>query len=315
MTFRKDFFMKRFRGEAFLLLAAIVWGSAFIFQKMGMDYIGPLTFGAFRFTIGAIALLPVIYFADCLKRKHEQTKEITSFKNRTLIVGGLLCGIACFVASSFQQIGIVYTTAGKAGFITSMNILIVPLFMIFLRKKVGIWTWIAVAVGCFGMYLLCITDGFTIKLGDGLVMICAIFYAVQILVIDYFVEKVDAIKLAFYQFVVAGVLSLITALMFETIDLTAVVDCAVPILYTAILEVSVAFTLQMVGQKNTNPAIAAILLSLESIFAAICGCIFLGEVMTVRETLGCVIMFGAFIITQIPGIQAICKDHKGKALT
>lgn len=127
--------MKRFKGEAFLLLAAIVWGSAFIFQKTGMNYIGPLTFGAFRFTIGAIALLPVICLADFVKKKQEQAKEITSFKDKTLIVGGLLCGIACFVASSFQQIGIVYTTAGKAGFITSMNILIVPLFMLFLRKK------------------------------------------------------------------------------------------------------------------------------------------------------------------------------------
>lgn len=165
------------------------------------------------------------------------------------------------------------------------------------------------------MYLLCVTEGFTIELGDGLVMLCAIFYAVQILVIDYFVEKVDSIKLAFYQFVVTGVLSLAAALVIEDIDIAAVIDCAVPILYTAILEVSVGFTLQMIGQKNTNPAVAAILLSLESIFAALCGCVFLGEVMSMRETLGCFTMFGAFIITQIPGIQAIHKEHRGKELT
>lgn len=300
--------MKRFKGEICLALAAIIWGSAFIFQKMGMDHIGPFTFGFFRFTIGAIALLPVIWIFGKVNEKRPEPKEITPFRDKVLLMGGLLCGVACFVASSFQQVGLVYTTAGKAGFITSMDIVIVPLLMIFLRQKVGLFTWLGVAVGCFGMYLLCITDGFNIQLGDGLVMGCAVFYSFQILLIDYYAEKVDPIKLSFYEFMVTGLLSLVAALIFETIQLQPILDCAVPILYTAILEVSIAFTLQIVGQKDTNPAVAAILMAMESVFAVICGCLFLGEVLTGRETIGCIIMLAAFILTQVPEIKAARKE-------
>ena len=295
-------FMRKFKGEFCLLLAAVIWGSAFIFQKMGMDYIGPFTFGIFRFTLGALALLPVIWIHGKLnKRKSEKDREeITPFSDKQLIIGSLLCGFANFVAGSLQQVGIVYTTAGKAGFITSMDIVIVPLLLLFLKKKVHFLTWIGIAIASFGLYLLCITDGFTIQLGDGLVMGCAVAYSFQILLIDYYSERVDVLKLSFMQFLLAGILSAAVAVFAETIDWNAIIDCAVPILYTAILEVSVAFTLQIAGQKTTPPAIAAIIMSLESLFSAVCGAIFLGGVMSGREITGCVLMLTAFVVAQIP---------------
>ncbi len=292
--------MRKFKGELYLLLAAIIWGSAFIFQKMGMDYIGPFTFGIFRFTLGALALLPVIWIHGVLNKRKEKKEAITPFSDKQLIIGSLLCGLANFVAGSLQQVGLVYTTAGKAGFITSMDIVIVPLLLLFLKKKVPFLTWVGIAIAAFGLYLLCITDGFTIQLGDGLVMACAVAYSFQILLIDYYSERVDVLKLSFLQFLLAGILSAAVAAFAETIDWNAIIDCAVPILYTAILEVSVAFTLQIAGQKSTPPAVAAIIMSLESLFSAVCGALFLGEIMSGREITGCVLMLIAFIVAQIP---------------
>ena len=193
-----------------------------------------------------------------------------------------------------------YTTAGKAGFITSMDIVIVPIILLFLKRKVGSFTWIGVVIAGFGLYLLCITDGFTIQLGDGLVMACAVCYSFQILLIDHYAEKVDPIKLSFLQYMLCGVLSGIFMLIFETVAIQDIVDCAVPILYTAILEVTVAFTLQIIGQKDTPPAIAAIIMSMEAVFSAVSGALFLGEIMSSRELAGCILMMVAFIIIQIP---------------
>lgn len=285
------------------MLAALIWGSAFIFQKMGMDYIGPFLFGFFRFTLGALALLPVIWISGKVNARKQKKEETTSFRNKTLLAGALLCGLANFIAGSLQQVGIVYTTAGKAGFITSMDIVIVPILLIFLKKKVAPATWLGVAIACFGLYLLCITEGFTIQLGDGLVMGCAVAYSFQILLIDRYSERVDPVKLSCLQFLWAGILSGAVALFAETIDPQAIIDCAVPIIYVAILEVSVAFTLQVVGQKYTPPAIAAIIMSLEALFSAVCGALFLGETMSTKETLGCGLMLLAFIVAQIPEMK------------
>lgn len=297
--------MKQLKGELYLLLAAVIWGSAFIFQKIGMDYIGPFTFGFFRFTLGSLALLPVIYIVGSLnsKRPKADRRSITPFRDRQLITGAVLCGLANFIAGSLQQVGIVYTTAGKAGFITSMDIVIVPVILLFLRRKVPFLTWLGIAIACFGLYLLCITEGFSIQLGDGLVMACAVAYSFQILLIDYYSERVDVLKLSFMQFFIAGILSLIPALLFETIDVSSVIDCAVPVLYTAVLEVSVAFTLQIAGQKHTPPAVATVIMSLEAFFSAVCGAMFLGETMSGREIAGCVLMMAAFIIAQIPEMR------------
>ena len=297
--------MRKLNGEIYLLLAAVIWGSAFIFQKMGMDYIGPFTFSFFRFTLGSLALLPVIFIVGKVNgsKQTADRKQITPFRDRQLMTGALLCGLANFVAGSLQQVGIVFTTAGKAGFITSMDIVIVPVILLFMKKKVPFLTWLGIAIAAFGLYLLCITDGFSIQLGDGLVMACAVAYSFQILLIDYYSERVDVLKLSFMQFFLAGIMSLVPALLFEEIAFQAVIDCGVPILYTAVLEVSIAFTLQIAGQKHTPPAVATVIMSLEAFFSAVCGTLFLGETMSGREITGCVLMMAAFIIAQIPEMR------------
>ena len=172
-----------------------------------------------------------------------------------------------------------------------------------MKKKVPFLTWLGIAIAAFGLYLLCITDGFSIQLGDGLVMACAVAYSFQILFIDYYSERVDVLKLSFMQFFLAGIMSLVPALLFEEIALQAVIDCGVPILYTAVLEVSIAFTLQIAGQKHTPPAVATVIMSLEAFFSAVCGTLFLGETMSGREITGCVLMMAAFIIAQIPEMR------------
>lgn len=279
-----------------LLLASVIWGSSYIFQKMGMDYVGPFTFGFFRFCIGALALVPVIFLFD--RRSIDKKDFFGAFTDRSLLIGSLLCGLTQFGAGSLQQIGLIYTTAGKAGFITSMHIVIVPIMMLFLRRKVSLPTWIGVALAVLGLYFLCITDGFSISLGDGLVLGCAVIYALQLLFIDYYAVRVDPIRLAALQFLIAGILSGFCMLGFEEIQLVAVIACAIPILYTGLLEVAAAYTLEIFGQQTTSPAIAAIILSLESVFAVICGALFLGEHMSGREGLGCLIMMVAFLFTQ-----------------
>lgn len=287
------------KGELLLLLAALIWGSSYIFQKMGMDYVGPFTFGFFRFCIGALALLPVIMAFDRGKRKQGRTDEIPAWTDRTLLAGSILCGLTQFGAGSLQQIGLIYTTAGKAGFITSMHIVIVPLLMIFLRRKVGFFTWIGVALAVFGMYLLCMTEGFSLRLGDGLVLGCAIIYALQILLIDYYAVRTDPIRLAAMQFLLAGLLSGVCMLGFEHLQWAMVIACAIPILYTGFLEVAAAYTLEIFGQQTTPPAVTAIILSLESVFAVVCGALVLGEHMTGREMMGCTLMLAAFLVTQL----------------
>jgi len=297
--------MSKYKGQIALILAAVVWGSAFIFQKMGMDHIGPFTFGAFRFILGSLPLLLVIYIAGRLNdlKPLEERREITPWKDKTLLMGGLLCGLGSFAGASLQQIGLVYTTAGKAGFLTSLDIIIVPFFMLFLRQKVSKITWLGVAIALFGAWMLSVTEGFTIEIGDAFVMGCALAYSFQIMFIDYYAERVDVLKLSFLQFMLTGILSLVFALFLENIDMQAVLACAGPIAYVAFMEVTLAFTLQVVGQKYTSAASAAIIMSLESPFAVLCGALFLGEIMSGRELTGCVIMFAAFIITQIPDMD------------
>ena len=301
--------MKNHKGELLLLLASIIWGSAYIFQKMGMDYVGPFTFGFCRFCLGAAALAPVIWVFDRARGK----KAAGILSDRTLLVGSILCGLTQFAAGSLQQIGLVYTTAGKAGFITSMHIVIVPILMIFLRRKVGFHIWIGVALAVFGMYLLCITEGFHLHLGDGLVFGCAFVYAVQLLLIDYYAVRTDPLRLAAWQFLLAGLMSGVCMLIFEDFVWAAIIACAVPILYTGFLEVAAAYTLEIYGQQTTSPAVAAIILSLESVFAVICGALVLGEHLTGRETIGCVLMMTAFLITQIGGLRKQSKEYEKNA--
>lgn len=285
------------KNEILLVITSFIWGTSFVAQRMGMDYIGPFTFTATRFLIGTLSLIPVILFMSRLNSKQEHQPQAGTKKD--LLMGGLACGCALFFGISFQQVGLVYTTAGKAGFVTTLYIVLVPLFGLFIRKKVSRSVWIGVALAVVGLYLLCVTEDLVISKGDFIVLCGTVFWAIHILIIDHFAPKVDALKMSFIQFLVAALLSLVVALFTEMIEFSAIVDSAGPILYTGIVSVGIAYTLQIFGQKGTDPAIAAIIMSLESVFAVLSGMIFLGEVMSAKEILGCIIMFGAVMITQL----------------
>ncbi|MEG0391959.1 MAG: DMT family transporter [Anaerovoracaceae bacterium] len=288
-------------SELLLLLTAFIWGTAFVAQRSGMDYLGPLTFNAIRTLLGGIALLPVIYFfGKAKKRTNEEETALLPSSKKTLALGGIACGIILFIAMYFQQAGIVYTTAGKAGFITTLYIVLVPLFGIFLGKKVRPIIWLCVGLAVIGLYLLSIKSGFSIGKGDLLIFICSFFYAGHILIIDHFSPKVDGIKMSCIQFFIVALLSFAFAIPTETITWKAILDCWFPILYSGVLNCGVAFTLQIVGQKKVEPSIASLLLSLESVFAVISGVIILGESITIKESFGCVIMFIAIILAQLP---------------
>ena len=293
--------MKNIKGSLLLLLTAIIWGTAFVSQKLGMNYIEPFTFGASRFLLGALTLIPVILIFDKAnsKKKGSEKSINSSFKNRDLIVGGILCGCALFFGASFQQFGIVHTTAGKAGFITALYMVLVPIIGMFMGRKTDLFTWLGVVIAVIGLYLLSIKEGFSMGKGDAIVLIGTVFWALHIIIVDRFVNKVDGVKLSCIQFLTAGTLSLIASFIAEEPKISEIIDCAGPILYSAVLSVGVAYTLQIIGQKYTNPTLASIIMSLESVFSAISGTLYLKESMLAREIFGCILVFIAVIIAQI----------------
>ena len=292
------------KNSLLLLLTATIWGVAFVAQSVGMDHVGPFTFNAVRSIIGGIVLIPCIFFLD--HRKSDQKEELPSPQQQaeqtgTLILGGVCCGILLALASSFQQMGIQYTTVGRAGFITACYIVIVPILgHFFLRKKCGATIWIAVALALAGLYLLCITDGFSIGKGDFLVLICAFLFSLHILTIDHFSPLVDGVKMSCIQFLVCGILSGIPALIFESPDLAGIFAAKIPVLYAGVMSCGVAYTLQIVGQKGMNPTVASLILSLESCISVLAGWLILGQNLSGREIFGCVLMFGAIILAQLP---------------
>ena len=279
-----------------LILTAFIWGTAFVAQSVGMDYLGPFTFNGVRSMIGGIALLPCIAF---LQKINGKTEPVPGTR-KDLIAGGIACGLLLFVASSLQQIGIQYTSAGKAGFITAFYIVIVPVLGIFLHKKIGWKVWTAVVMALAGLYFLCMTEKFTVGKGDILIFLCAIVFSLHILVIDYFSPKVDGVKMSCIQFFVCGIVSLPPMFLTETPRISAMLDAWMPLLYAGVLSCGVAYTLQIVGQKNVNPAIASLLLSLESCFSVLAGWAILGEKLSLRESVGCILMFAAIILAQLP---------------
>ncbi|MCF2679947.1 DMT family transporter [Faecalicatena contorta] len=279
-----------------LILTAFIWGTAFVAQSVGMDYLGPFTFNGVRSMIGGIALLPCIV----ILQKINGSSEPVSGTRKDLITGGIACGLLLFVASSLQQIGIQYTSAGKAGFITAFYIVIVPVLGIFLKKKIGWKVWIAVAMALAGLYFLCMTEKLTVGKGDILIFFCAIVFSLHILVIDHFSPKVDGVKMSCIQFFVCGIASLLPMFLTETPKLSAMINAWMPLLYAGVLSCGVAYTLQIVGQKNVNPAIASLILSLESCFSVLAGWVVLGERLSVREYVGCILMFAAIILAQLP---------------
>lgn len=286
------------KNAVMLLLTAFIWGTAFVAQSMGMNYLGPFTFNGIRSLIGGAALLPCI--AILQKTNGENGKDEGAGSRKELILGGICCGILLCAASSLQQIGIQYTTAGKAGFITAFYIVIVPVLGIFLKKKIGWKVWLAVAIALAGLYFLCITESFTIGKGDVLIFVCALIFSIHILVIDYFSPKVDGVKMSCIQFFVCGVVSLPLMFLMETPRISDMTAGLLPLLYAGILSCGVAYTLQIVGQKNVNPAIASLILSMESCFSVLAGWLVLGERMSSREYAGCVLMFAAIILAQLP---------------
>lgn len=289
---------KKLRANLLLLLTAMIWGAAFVAQSVSMDYIGPFTFLCTRSILGGVVLLPVIALMDRTHRTEEQQPQ----DRRLLLTGGLACGAALFVASAFQQIGIQETTAGKAGFITAMYMVLVPIFGLFLGKKAGGKVWGAVAVALVGMYLLCFSGGGlgAINRGDLMEMVCALGFTVHILVIDRFSGKVDGVKMSCIQFFVCGILAFIFMLIFEEPSLGSIQAAWLPIVYAGLMSSGVGYTLQIVAQKDTDPTVASLLMSLESVFSLVFGWILLQEAMSARELIGCVLMFAAIIWVQLP---------------
>lgn len=286
---------RRSTNNLLLALTAFIWGSAFVAQSVGMDYLGPFTFNSIRSLMGGLVLIPVIF----LMRKGKKPAH-TRQEKKTLVIGGSCCGVALAVGSSLQQIGLVYTSAGKAGFITALYILLVPLLGIPLGKRAGLRVWINAALAMAGMYFLCITDGFSISKGDFFVLLCAGAFSVHILVIDYFAPKVDGVSLSCIQFFVCGILCAVPAMVSEQPQLRWILAAWMPLVYAGVLSCGVAYTLQVIAQKNTDPAVASLILSLESVFSVITGWIVLGERLSGRELFGCGLVFAAVILSQIP---------------
>ena len=297
----------KLKNTCMLLLTALIWGTAFVAQSVGMDYVEPFTFNGVRCLVGALALVPVILLMDKKNgnkkyenKKDELTEKRFKKQRQQLAVGGIACGVCLFAASSLQQTGIQYTTAGKAGFITAFYIIFVPVLGVFLHKKTGWKVWVAVILALTGLYFLCITESFTIGRGDIYVFGCALVFSLHILVIDYFSPKVDGVKLSCIQFLVCGVLSVPCMFLWETPDIGAILMAKIPILYAGVMSCGVGYTLQIIGQKGMNPTIASLIMSLESTFSVLAGWILLHEVLSAREALGCVLMFVAIILAQLP---------------
>ena len=291
-------------SAALLFLAALIWGVAFVAQSMGMEYVGPFTFNGCRFLLGGFVLTPVALLREQKYRKSQKFHNLSVTEKKkhitVTILGGVCCGIAIFVASSFQQVGMQYTSVGKAGFITALYIVLVPILGIFLKKKVAPVVWMGVVLGAIGSYFLCMTESFTINSGDLLIFACAVCFSFHIMIIDYFAPKADGVALSCLQFWFSGIVSMIIALVTESMDVSSILQAAGPILYAGIMSCGVAYTLQILGQKRMNPAIASLILSCESVVSVLAGWLILQEVMTKRQLLGCVLVFGAVILAQIP---------------
>lgn len=290
---------QQIKSSLILLLTATIWGVAFVAQSVGMEYIGPFTFNAIRCVLGGMVLIPVILV---LKKKKETGAENQEKEDKkTLWTGGIACGVILCIASNLQQFGIMEASVGKSGFFTALYIVMIPVIGIFIGKRPGIKLWFCVALAVVGMYLLCMKDGsFTIERADIMLLLCALAFSFHILVVDYFSPKVGGVKMSCIQFFVCGVLSAVGMLFTETPDISNIQAAWLPLLYAGLLSCGVGYTLQIVGQKGINPVIASLIMSLESVISALAGWVILGQVLSPKEILGCVLMFVAIIITQIP---------------
>lgn len=296
------------KNELLLLLTALIWGIAFVAQSEGGDAVGPFSFNTVRSIIGGAVLIPAIMFLDKLNLCH---KPANWAEKKTLIIGGIVCGIILSVASNLQQLGITYgAEAGKAGFLTACYVVLVPILGLFLKKKCGINVWVSVALTLVGLYLLCINGKFVLEKSDTLLILCALIFSIHILVIDYLSPKVDGVRLSCIQFFVSGIISGVPMFALEMKPFSgginnwclqfASVDAWIPILYAGICSCGIAYTLQIVGQQGVNPTVASLLLSLESVFSVIAGWVLLHEVLSVKALIGCLLIFIAVVLAQIP---------------
>lgn len=307
---------KRTKGNLLLLLTSFIWGSAFVAQSSGMDYVGPYTYNMARNVLAFLFLIPVIYVIGKKKGVTDNAGSGTGIDDaasgeanwksillpdRTTLVGGIYCGLVMAVASSLQQIGITMTTAGKAGFITALYIILVPLMGVFIGKKIPRIIWFCVVLAMAGFYLLCVKEGFSISKGDILVLFCSVGFSVHIMTIDHFTSKgVDGVKMACIQFAVAAIVMTPVMFALENPSVNGLLSAWMTIAYAGILSSGVGFTLQIVAQKDTDPTTATLIMSLESVFAAVSGCLFLNEVLLPKEILGCILVFVAVILAQVP---------------
>ena len=296
---------KQIISAAELFLTAIIWGVAFVAQSVSMDYVEPFTFTCSRSFLGGLVLIPVIFLLRKINppSNTDSTPAIAAPKKSRrfyTVIGGICCGFFLCSATAFQQFGIMYTTVCKAGFITALYIVIVPLLGIFMKKRIPGIVWLSCTIAIIGFYLLCLSGQVSLSKGDFLVLICAILFSFHILVIDYFSPKGDAVVISCIQFFTCGVISSIFMLIFETPSWSAIMDAAVPILYAGILSSGVAYTLQVVAQKNIAPSIATLIMSLESVFSVLAGWVILGQALNGRELLGCALVFIAVIMAQLP---------------
>lgn len=289
---------KQLRGTLALLMATIIWGSTFIAQSVGMNLIEPFTFQAVRCSLAVPFLLIVIYLFD--RVKPHKASFVQQWKDPKLWKTGIICGIALFVAAGLQQIGLVYTTAGKAGFITAMYIVLVPILGLVLHKRPSPAAWVSVALATVGLYLLSCVGVTDVNIGDLCLLGCALGFAVQITLIDRMAGDLDGLRLNCIQSLVCAVLSAVCMFLLETPDIENILACWLPLGYAGILSMGVAYSLQIIGQQHIDPTPASLIMSLESVFAAVCGWLLLNERMSTPEFTGCVLVFGAVILSQLP---------------
>lgn len=293
------------RADALLLITATIWGFAFVAQRVGMEYVGPFTFNAVRFALGSLSLIPLLIFNRSREKKYREI--IPAPGARKVAAAGGLTGLALYMGSSLQQVGIVHTTAGKAGFITGLYVVLVPILGLFWRQRPELGTWMGAVFAAVGLYLLSVTGNFTISYGDLLVLVGAIFWAFHVHLVGLFAGRVGSIRLAFLQFAVCSVLSGITAIALESLSLHSLQQGLLPILYGGFMSVGIAYTLQVVAQQEAHPAHASILLSLETVFAALGGRLILGETLAPRGLIGCALMLAGMLFSQFHFTSASLK--------
>lgn len=288
------------KADILLLTAAIIWGTAFVAQRIGMDYVGPFTYNGIRFALGGLSLLPLLMFTR--RKPINGDRDHPPAGPKLMLFGSLLSGLALFAGASLQQVGLVYTTAGKAGFITGLYVVIVPIMGLIWRHKPSVGTWLGAVLAAVGLYFLSVTEQFTIEFGDLLNLIGAFFWAGHVLIIAWLSPRIRPIRLAYWQFLACALLSMLTAVIFEEISWSGIQGAAIPILYGGLVSVGVAYTLQVVAQRDAHPAHAAILLSMESPFAALGGWLILSEILGMRGLLGCGLMLAGMLVSQLWGL-------------